>query len=385
MPLGLVRPDVNTGSDSPRGGTPVTLPKNYGTPVTLPHEFGTTIPVSDPTLNSNPVDWQTPDPAHFGNIIVPGDTPQQEAPSFDPTGGNYTGTQNVTITSAGATAIYYTTDNSTPTNPPTGTTQTYSGPVEIDETLFLQALAVRPGFTDSDITGQLYSITVPVELVAHAIASTNAGTDVTTPAKDTTGATLLIVAFANYGGTDGAKGIHDSKNNDWHLLTEYDAGDNHSNPTASILIAYAFDSGGNGSPLQVGAGHTITGTSAIGTNAIAMQAWSNTTPQGDAYILGSDAGQTAATGGGGTIIAPGDLTPSTTGDILITAIGFAANSDPTVDAGFTISDFIGSSSEHLGMAYLVAPDGGTVSPSWTIGFGGAMAANVAGFRQTTVN
>ncbi len=383
MPEGLVRTDANKTGTTFRDGTPVTLPVNFGTDVNLPHEFGIPLPVSDPTFNSNPVDWQTPDPAHFGNIV--GTETQQATPTFTPDGGTYNASQDVTIASPGADTIYYTTDGSIPTNPPTGTTLTYSGPVTVATDLVLQAIAVRAGFLDSQVGAAAYTIAVPMALLVHAAAGSNSGTTVTTPVRDTTGATLLIVAFANYCGTNFAKSVTDSKGNNWHLLTEYDAGGNTNLPTASILIAYAFDKGA-GLPLAVGSGHTISGIVTGGdTNAICMQAWSGNTPTLNPFISGSDHGVTASTGGGGLLIAPGNVTPSSAGDVLITAIGFAPNSDPAVDSGFSISDFIRSTSEHCGLAYIIASTGATLAPTWTLGFAGAMTSNVAGFRRVTTN
>ncbi len=61
MPLGLNR----TGDF--RNGSPITLPKEFGTPIVEPVEFGN--PVTLPLAVGNPVTWQTPDPAHFGNLI----------------------------------------------------------------------------------------------------------------------------------------------------------------------------------------------------------------------------------------------------------------------------------------------------------------------------
>lgn len=69
MPIGKVNDDLNITGDTFKDGTPIIEPHEFGTPVTLPKDFGTDIPVSDPTLNSNPVNWQTPNPAHFGNIF----------------------------------------------------------------------------------------------------------------------------------------------------------------------------------------------------------------------------------------------------------------------------------------------------------------------------
>jgi len=86
-----------------------------------------------------------------------------EAPTFTPPAGNYTGTQNVTITSAtsGAT-IYYTTDGSEPDDSSTE----YTTPVTIATTTTLKAIAYKTGMTESDITTGVYTITAPATVEA---------------------------------------------------------------------------------------------------------------------------------------------------------------------------------------------------------------------------
>jgi hypothetical protein len=303
----------------------------------------------------------------------------QATPTFSPVAGSYSGTQNVTIISAGADTIYYTTDGSTPT---TGST-VYSTPVAISVTSTLKALAVKAGWTNSAIGSAAYTITAPAPaLLATAKATTNGTSPITSsPAMDTTGATLLLVAFASYGGTDHAKTVTDNKGNNWHLLTEYDANGTTGNATASILLAYAFDSG-SGDPLIVGAGHTVTAdNTGFGSDAIIVQAWSNTLTTSAVFAAGTDTGVTASTGGGGTLIAPGAATPTDANDIVVSALGFAANSDPSIDTGFTLDDFDRSLIEHVAIAHLLAPNTTPVSPTWTIGFGGNMAANIAVFKH----
>jgi hypothetical protein len=78
------------------------------------------------------------------------------APAFSPVGGTYTTTQSVTITSAtsGAT-IRYTTNGTTPT---TTTGTVYSGPVAINSTTTLKAIAYKTGMTTSAVTSAAYTI-----------------------------------------------------------------------------------------------------------------------------------------------------------------------------------------------------------------------------------
>jgi len=83
--------------------------------------------------------------------------PQVPKPVIAPSGGNYTysatntPTFTITDTQSGA-SIYYTTDGSTPTAPPTGTTQTYSGPVAIT-TGTVKAIAAQAGYANSLVSG----------------------------------------------------------------------------------------------------------------------------------------------------------------------------------------------------------------------------------------
>lgn len=121
----------------------------------------------------------------------------QPTPTFSPVAGTYSGTQNVTITSASADAIYYTTDGSTPT---TGSTL-YTGPVAVSTSETLKALAVRPGFNNSAIGSAAYVITSssPV-LVAHTVAQqassfTQPGPS---PAINTTGANFIVMGINSY-------------------------------------------------------------------------------------------------------------------------------------------------------------------------------------------
>jgi hypothetical protein len=81
---------------------------------------------------------------------------QAATPTFSPVGGNYTSTQNVTIstTTSGAT-IRYTTDGSTPT----ATSTLYGGPVVVSATETLKAIAIASGFFNSNVGSASYTIT----------------------------------------------------------------------------------------------------------------------------------------------------------------------------------------------------------------------------------
>jgi hypothetical protein len=75
--------------------------------------------------------------------------------------GNYGVTLTVTISDATpSSAIYYTTDGSTPTYPVTSTTQLYSAPISVPATVTLNAIATAAGNSNSSVGSAVYTITI---------------------------------------------------------------------------------------------------------------------------------------------------------------------------------------------------------------------------------
>ncbi len=82
-------------------------------------------------------------------------TPQVEAPVFLPSGGTYTQPQSVEISTATSdAAIYYTIDGSTPTKFSTA----YTGPILVDQSMSLKAIAVKSGMKNSPVSSASYII-----------------------------------------------------------------------------------------------------------------------------------------------------------------------------------------------------------------------------------
>lgn len=85
---------------------------------------------------------------------------QVATPTFNPQGGSYTSGKSVTISSATAGAvIHYTVDGTTP-SATTGTV--YSGPVAINTTTTLKAIATASGLSDSFVASDTYTIQAAV-------------------------------------------------------------------------------------------------------------------------------------------------------------------------------------------------------------------------------
>ncbi len=81
--------------------------------------------------------------------------PQAEAPSFSPAGGTYAQPQSVEISTATEdAAIYYTTDGSTPTTDST----VYAGPIQVDQSMTIKAIAAKDGMKDSAVSSADYLI-----------------------------------------------------------------------------------------------------------------------------------------------------------------------------------------------------------------------------------
>lgn len=79
-------------------------------------------------------------------------------PTFDPVAGTYSGTQTVTIScTTPSSTIYYTTNGSTPT---TGSAQ-YTGPISVETSQTIKAIATAVNYGTSDVGSAAYTITVP--------------------------------------------------------------------------------------------------------------------------------------------------------------------------------------------------------------------------------
>ena len=91
--------------------------------------------------------------------------PVVSLPSFSPSGGDYTTTQNVTISceTQGAT-IYYTLDGSTPNSQ----SAVYSSPIEVATKTTIKAMAMKEGMTNSGIATATYNIIETIKVVFYA-------------------------------------------------------------------------------------------------------------------------------------------------------------------------------------------------------------------------
>jgi Chitobiase/beta-hexosaminidase C-terminal domain len=84
-----------------------------------------------------------------------GTAPSAATPTFSPGAGTYSGPQSVTISEATPSAtVFYTTDGTTPTT----ASLRYTGPITINSSETLKAIAVANGLTNSAVGSATYNI-----------------------------------------------------------------------------------------------------------------------------------------------------------------------------------------------------------------------------------
>lgn len=183
-------------------------------------------------------------------------------------------------------------------------------------------------------------------IASTAAGSVDAGASVTTAAINTTGANLLVAAITRW--TGGTATLTDSKGNTWTALTE------NTYTTVGCRLYYCVNP-------TVGTGHTFSesGTTTYATLCVAAFASGATSATLD---------QSATNGDGNTFLDVGPLTPSTSGQLIITALGFDVNEVVAINSGFTITNQVAlAAGQHEGgaMAYLIQGAAAAVTPRWS--------------------
>ena len=195
--------------------------------------------------------------------------------------------------------------------------------------------------------------------ISYVASTSVANPSTTTPAIDTTGATLLVVTEYMYNGDPcGYAAPVDSKSNTWTCAGSYYGG---SAEKAYIGIWYSI-------PTSVGSGHTVTIPSVAHASA-AFAAFSGTA---SSYVLDSKTGAGQATG---STLQPGSLTPTGNGELVITGASGSVNgtSVSSVDSPFS-SHLVqnvaqGSGNGSVALAYEIQTTATARNPTWTFSTG----------------
>lgn len=197
---------------------------------------------------------------------------------------------------------------------------------------------------------------MPASLVAETHASSSNGTDVTTSAIDTTGATLIVVCL---GWRLGSGSLTDSKGNTWTALTARSV-DSYSTWDATQQMFYC-------SLPTVGSGHTFTGVAELPT----IKVYAFTGPR---YVspLHQETGATVGFAGAASL-STGNLTPTIAGVLAVSMCASSApagtspniHSSTTNYAGWTLTTIDDTANSYeLGTGWMQTTDTAAIHVLW---------------------
>lgn len=178
---------------------------------------------------------------------------------------------------------------------------------------------------------------------------------VTTPAIDTTDATLLVAVISTSdGATAGPIHISDSRSNIWHLVTRFPAG---------------ATGGGNGGRCEIWYAQTLNGFSTAHTftvlgpyPAVAVAAFSG----GPNLTLDVVAGATADGSVSGITLGP--ITPKDRLAMVVTGLCMTDALTPSIAGGFTRIEnrtFVNGQGQGVALAYKIVPTPAPATVAWT--------------------
>ncbi len=203
-------------------------------------------------------------------------------------------------------------------------------------------------------------------LVAKTSKQSSDGNSVTTDAIDTTGATLLIVLLsAEPDSSFGTFG--DSKGNTWTEGSFANAG------SALRDIVYYCE------PTSVGSGHTFhltLGSTCRPSLAVLAYTGNRTSP----------ADQSNAVGTNNNVIAPGSITPTENGELVVCGISSLADAG-SIDSGFTYQESAGNTAnaEGFAIATKIQTTAAAVNPTTTFGSTTSHVAAMISFMVPAVS
>lgn len=188
-------------------------------------------------------------------------------------------------------------------------------------------------------------------VVADAGDFSHDGASATSPPITTTGATLLVMSCSWFPGTTPTITASDSLGNTWRPLTQQISEDQ----VLSVQIFYTV------TPL-VGVGQTF---SCTGWNTYPIVAV--TAAKGGVAAFDQERGVAAINAVVGSSIAPGTLTPSTNGALVVSAAGIGAFGI-AVNSGFAggfVDDYVSGGGMGGGLTRVIQNTAAPVNPTWS--------------------
>lgn len=219
--------------------------------------------------------------------------------------------------------------------------------------------------SDGEFTSSGVAPLVPISLVASSSIAPYA-TGGTTPAINTTGSTLFVIAIGYLNGSTPT--VTDSQGNTWTTLPSYQAGGGNAREGMCYCVTPTTS-----------AAHTFTVAASYSSFCIAAFALAGTYDTPNQNGAGSAAATTQATG---------SVTPSTANCLIVSGLELYATSGvPTINNSFTIVQSTvdtGGAQGAFGsaLAYKVQTVAAAVNPTWTIPGAERIAASIAVFQHS---
>lgn len=202
---------------------------------------------------------------------------------------------------------------------------------------------------------------------SHLFSVVDGSTDgdgFTSGSADSTGAKVIAVAVATFGGS--IDSMTDSKGNTYTAGTALDSGSG-----ARFQWWYCLNP-------TVGAGHTFTPVATGKYPAIVVRGFSANSPSFDQESAGG------TDPGSATTKQPGSVTPAAAENVVLVGAEYGQPTPPTIDGGFTTTGTGNVATQHMGCsgAYLVQSSATAQNPTWTWGSGTDVATRSLVFTDT---
>jgi hypothetical protein len=200
-----------------------------------------------------------------------------------------------------------------------------------------------------------------IALLSHTYKQGNSGGSGTSPAIDTTGASLLVAYVADFTGS-AASTFADSQGNTWTALT--------ARPLTGNMRSQMYYCAAP----TTSASHTFSATGTNSFAAIAIAAYSGTATS----PYDQETGATTLTG---TSLATGSVTPSENNELVIYGCGYASSAlSVSVGTMLDTAAIIGGTSYGIGLAYEIQTTATARSPSWSWSSSNSCSTTIATFK-----
>lgn len=201
--------------------------------------------------------------------------------------------------------------------------------------------------------------------VIASSAGSGDGSNVTTPAVDTTTADLIVLTLTSYTGS-ARPTVGDSNFNTWTPITDYSA------VATRETMFYCQN------PV-VGSGHTFSASGTTSFPSLCMASFKGS--------VSAPLDQTNGNSASGSVssLQTGSVTPMNANELIVTGLGFNVPGSPTIDSSFiipaggTVAYSVGNDFA-AGIAYLIQTSAVMEDPTWSFAGGSEAAAAIATFK-----